>query len=100
MKAVDRECQTYRLPGVASAECFRRMYDGVDNSTIALEWLDTTLAEMRYQPGIRSHSLIATILREVLTSCVILEGHKYVNTGRVPDRGDLAPVNYPRLQAR
>ena len=92
-----RECQVYRLPRVASAECIRRMYDEVDDSTIALEWMDTTLAEMKYQPGIRSQFLIMAVLRAALTSCVILEDHKYVNTGIVPSHGDLITVvNCPK----
>ncbi|CAP97567.1 hypothetical protein PCH_Pc22g02790 [Penicillium rubens Wisconsin 54-1255] len=37
-------------PLVASAQCFRKMYDMIDESTIALEWLDTTLAELKYCP--------------------------------------------------
>jgi hypothetical protein len=41
---LDRERHSYRLPGVASASCFRQMYDVIDNRTIALEWLDTSLA--------------------------------------------------------
>lgn len=60
------------------------MYDVVDNSTIALEWLDTTLAEVKYQPDIYTYSLIMTVLRAVLTSCIVLESYKCVNTGRVP----------------
>jgi hypothetical protein len=48
----------YRLAGVASTECFREMYDVVDNNTIALEWLDTTLANVAYQPDKCTYSLI------------------------------------------
>ncbi|CAG8937788.1 unnamed protein product [Penicillium salamii] len=81
---MDREIRTYRLPGVASAECFREMYDVIDNRTIALEWLDTTLAEMKYQPDIYTYSLIILVLRAALTSCVVLGGHKYVNTDYKP----------------
>lgn len=98
MENMDRERQTYRLPGVASAECFRKMYDVIGNSTVALEWLDTTLAEVKYQPDMRTYSLITTFLRAVLTSCVVLEGHKCVNTGRVPCFEELATANCPRLQ--
>ncbi|PGH01636.1 serine/threonine protein kinase [Polytolypa hystricis UAMH7299] len=68
-----RECQSYLLPGVASAACFRQLYDVVNDSTIALEWLDTTLAEVKYQPDMRTYTLIKTFLRAALTSCVVLE---------------------------
>lgn len=93
IKNMDRERQTYRLPGVASAECFRKMYDVIDSSTIALEWLNTTLAEVKYEPNMHTYSLIAAVLRAALTSCVVLEGHKYVNTGRAPDLEELASAN-------
>jgi hypothetical protein len=69
------------------------MYDVIDNNTIALEWLDTTLQEVEYQPDMRTYSLIMTILRAALHSCVVLERHKYVNTGRVSVLGELASVN-------
>ncbi|XHF99305.1 hypothetical protein AWENTII_002812 [Aspergillus wentii] len=81
---MDRECQTYRLPGVVSAECFRKLYDVIDDSTIALEWLDTTLAEVKYQPNRCTYSLIKTVLKAALTSCVVLEGHQCVNTDYKP----------------
>ena len=83
MMNLDHERQTYGLPGVASSECFRKIYDVIDNSTIALEWLDTTLAEVKYQPEMRIYSLIRTCLRAALMSCDVLEGHNCVNTGRV-----------------
>ena len=78
---MDCERWTYRLPEVATADCFRKLHDVTDDSTIALEWLDTTLAEVKYQPGISTYSLIITVLKAVITSCVILESHKSVNTG-------------------
>lgn len=34
---MNRELQTYRLPEVAMAECFWKMYDVIDDNTIALE---------------------------------------------------------------
>ncbi|CAG8110989.1 unnamed protein product [Penicillium salamii] len=40
---LQREVKSYDIPGVASAECFREMYEQIDDSTITLEWLDTTL---------------------------------------------------------
>ncbi|KGO73366.1 hypothetical protein PITC_086540 [Penicillium italicum] len=79
-KNMRREVLTYRLPGVASAKCFRKMYDVIDDSTIALEWLDTTLAEVKYHPDMRIYSLIRTVLRAAFTSCVVLEDYKHVNT--------------------
>lgn len=85
IKDLAREVQTYRLPGVASAECFRKMYDVINDSTIALEWLDTTLADVKYKPDMHTYSLILTVLRAALSSCVVLDGHKCVNTGSVFD---------------
>lgn len=76
-----RERQVYRLPGVTSSACFRKMYDEIDSSTIALEWLDTTLAEVKYQSSMRIYSLIVTVMRAALTSCVVLEGYGCVNMG-------------------
>jgi hypothetical protein len=84
-KNMQREVLTYRLPDVASAECFRKMYDIIDDSTIALEWLDTTLAEMKYCPEMRIYSLIKSSLKAAFISCVILEDYEYVNIGRVPE---------------
>ncbi|KAF2816716.1 uncharacterized protein BDZ99DRAFT_375363 [Mytilinidion resinicola] len=86
---LDRECQSYLLPGVASAKCFRQMYDVIDNRTIALEWLDTTLADVKYQPNMHTYALIKTVLKEMLTSCNILDGQQYVNTGIVSDLKNL-----------
>ncbi|RAH60505.1 hypothetical protein BO85DRAFT_365314 [Aspergillus piperis CBS 112811] len=79
-----RERQAYRHPGVASSACFRKMYDEIDSSTIALEWLDTTLAEVKYQPSMRIYSLIVTFMRAALTSCIVLEGYGCVNTDFKP----------------
>ena len=45
---LDRERQSYLFPSVASATCFRQMYDVINSHTIALEWLDTTFADMKY----------------------------------------------------
>lgn len=96
-KNMQREVLTYRLAGVASAKCFRKMYDVIDDSTIALEWLDTTLAEVKYHPDMRIYSLIKTLLRAAFTSCVVLEDHKHVNTGRMSGLEELAFANYHRL---
>lgn len=78
---VERECRSYRLPGVASATCFRQLYDVIDNHTIALEWLDPTLADVKYQPDTHTYAIIKAVIREALTSCVILDRQQYVNTG-------------------
>jgi hypothetical protein len=94
---LQREVNIYGLPGVASAVCFRKMYEKIDDSTIALEWLDTTLAEVKYRPDMRTYSIIKAVLNAALTSCVILEDHKYVNTGRIPGLNELAFANYSRL---
>lgn len=94
---LQREVNIYGLPGVASAQCFRKMYEKIDDSTIALEWLDTTLAEVKYHPDMRIYSLIKTLLRAAFTSCVVLEDHKHVNTGRMSGLEELAFANYHRL---
>jgi hypothetical protein len=73
------------------------MYDVIDDSTIALEWLDTTLAEVEYHPDIRTYSLIGTFLRAAFTGCVVLENHRHVNTGRISCLEELAFTNYSRL---
>jgi hypothetical protein len=73
------------------------MYDIIDDSTIALEWLDTTLAEVEYHPSIRTYSLIGTFLRAAFASCVVLEEHRHINTGRISYLKDLAFANYSRL---
>lgn len=94
---LQREVNIYGLPDVASAKCFRKMYEKIDDSTIALEWLDTTLAEVTYRPDMRTYSIIKAVLKAVFTSCAILEGHKYVNTGRIPSLNELVFANYSRL---
>lgn len=69
---------------------------------IALEWLDTTLAQLKYLPNMRTYAIIATFLKAVLESCVVLEIQKYVNTGMYylvlnsghpPTSLDYKPVN-------
>lgn len=97
MENLNRERRSYLLPGVASAACFRKLYDVIDNGTIALEWLDTALAEVKCQPNMRTYVLIKTCLRAVLTSCVILDDQKYVNTGTAPGSEELASADQPRL---
>lgn len=85
MENLNRECWSYRLPGVASAACFRELYDVIatvgSEMYIALEWLETTLAQLKYLPNMRSYAIIKTFLKAALSSCVILEIQKHVNTG-------------------
>ncbi|KAL3477402.1 hypothetical protein BJX99DRAFT_269811 [Aspergillus californicus] len=78
MQNLDRERQTYQLP-----------------VTLALEWLDTTLAEVKYLPDIRTYSLIMTFLRAVLTSRV-LEDHKYIKPANIL----LSGIKTSRLTAK
>lgn len=94
---LQREVKTYGLPEVASAECFRKMYEKIDDSTIALEWLDTTLAEMKYRPEMRVYSVITAVLKAAFTSCVILEDQQHVNTGRILGLDELSFTDYSRL---
>ncbi|KXG53972.1 uncharacterized protein PGRI_010220 [Penicillium griseofulvum] len=99
-KCLQREVLTYRLPGVASAECFRKLYDIIDDSTIALEWLDTTLAEVKYHPDMKIYSLIKSVLRAAFTSCVVLEDHKHVNTDFKPANILLSNIQTDRVIAK
>jgi hypothetical protein len=78
---IDRERTIYRLAGVSSAACFRQIYDVLHDNTIALEWLDTTLAEVTFQPNMRTYALIKALLKAALQSCIVLDNHGYVNTG-------------------
>lgn len=79
-----RELASYHLPEVSSAPCFRRLYDEIDNCTLAGEWLETTLAEMEYRPDACTYALIQLSLDAALTSCVVLDNQNYVNTGITP----------------
>lgn len=51
MENLNRECQSYLLPGVASSTCFRKLYvvdtgeAAASDKFVALEWLETTLAQ-------------------------------------------------------
>lgn len=93
-----REYTSYRLPGVSSTVCFRQMYDKIDDCTVAGEWLDTTLGEVRYQPDMRTYALIKSFLSAVLASCAVLDGQKYVNTGTGPILREPASAYQSRLQ--
>ncbi|KAF2260207.1 hypothetical protein CC78DRAFT_585097 [Lojkania enalia] len=83
---LERERQSYLLPGVASAACFRKLYDVFDNSMdgtgmyLALEWLDTTLAEVKYLSDVLTYTIIESFLRAALSSFIVLENQKCVNT--------------------
>ncbi|KAF3020835.1 hypothetical protein E8E15_006980 [Penicillium rubens] len=99
-KNIQREVLTYCLPGIASAKCFRKMYDIIDDSTIALEWLDTTLAEVEYHPSIRTYSLIGTFLRAAFASCVVLEEHRHINTDYKPANILLSDIRTDRAIAK
>ena len=60
----DRERETYLLDSVSSATCIRKMYEIVASDPddgenfMALEWLDTTLAQLKYRTQPKSHALI------------------------------------------
>ncbi|KAJ5795040.1 hypothetical protein N7457_001639 [Penicillium paradoxum] len=97
---LQREVKIYGLPCVASAECFRKMYEKIDDSTIALEWLDTTLAEVEYHPGMRIYSIIKSVLKAAFTSCVVLEDHKHVNTDYKPANILLSNIDTDRVIAK
>lgn len=40
---------------------------------MALEWLNTTLAEVTYQPNTRTYALIEVVLSAALNGCILLE---------------------------
>lgn len=54
------------------------------DSAIALEWLDITLAEVKYQPDMRTYSIVRESLKTALSSCIALDEKKYINTGTAP----------------
>ncbi|KAF2870953.1 hypothetical protein BDV95DRAFT_628872 [Massariosphaeria phaeospora] len=95
-----RERATYRFSGVSSAACFRQMYDVIDNNTIAVEWLDTTLAEVEYQPNMRMYALITKFLNAALASCIVLDGHRHVNTDYKPANILLSGIDTERVTAK
>ncbi|KAJ0420517.1 hypothetical protein BJY00DRAFT_301491 [Aspergillus carlsbadensis] len=100
MENMNRERQTYRLSAVASATCFRKMYDVIDDSTIALEWMDTTLAGVKYKPDMRTHSLIVAVIKAALGSCIALERHKCVNTDYKPANILLSDIETDHITAK
>ena len=93
-----REYTSYRLSGVSSAACFWQMYDHIDDCTVSLEWLDTTLAEVKYLPDMRTYTLINSGLGAALVSSDILDRQGYVNTGAVSNLRESASAYQSRLQ--
>jgi hypothetical protein len=93
-----REYTSYRIPGICSAACFRQMYDKIDDCTVAVEWLDTTLAEVQYQPDMRTYALIKSCLDAALASSDILDCQGHVNTGAVSILRESASAYQSRLQ--
>ena len=93
-----REHQTYLLDGVSSTACFRQMYDAMVTSLddkenfLALEWLDTTLAQERYRSDLKSYALIWAVLKAALESCIVLNRHNYVNTGNLKMATEISPL--------
>lgn len=58
----------------------------IDSHTIALEWLGSTLADVKYQPNnTRTYTIIKAVVKETLTSCVVLDRQQYVNTGEISE---------------
>lgn len=96
-ESLKRECEIYRLPSIASGVCFRKMYDVITNPMsisnsddgsipyVALEWLEATLADVKYQPSMHIYAIIRTVVKTGLASCAILADRQLVNTGRTPD---------------
>lgn len=103
VEALGREKKTYRLPGVSSAPCYRKIYDEIDDNTVALEWLDGTLQDLKYQPQSLIYAIIKASMRASLASAAVIERQEYVNTGTVPALGtsNPRPLNSPsRFQTR
>ncbi|KAK3296143.1 uncharacterized protein B0H64DRAFT_374272 [Chaetomium fimeti] len=95
-----RELQSYRLPGVASQACFRALYDKIDDRTVTLEWLDTTLAGVSYQPNAATYRLMAASLRAALESCVVLDHLDYVNTDFKPANTLCSGIETGKIMAK
>lgn len=51
------------------------------NKYVSLEWLETTLSQVKYQSGKDAYVLVEKVLSAALHSCVVLESHDHVNTG-------------------
>ncbi|KAL6705598.1 hypothetical protein ACN47E_006545 [Coniothyrium glycines] len=108
MEDLNRECQSYLLPGIATPSCFRKLYDVVDTVSeaaasdryMALEWLETTLAQVKYQPGKDIDVLVEKVLSATLHSCVVLDGYGLVNTDFKPANLLLSGVGTSQITAK
>ena len=85
-----REYNNYRRPCIASSKNFRKMYDTVGDQTswtaqkpfcLALEWIDTTLADLPFESHIQSPVLVARILKTLLGGFGELEREHLVYSG-------------------
>ncbi|KAF2453077.1 kinase-like domain-containing protein [Lineolata rhizophorae] len=93
-----REYDTYCLPEVANSPYFREMYDGIDNphnsdtdatettSFLALEWLDSTLADLRYADVVFNYNIMKVIIENMLSSSDVLDQLSLINL-------DIKPVD-------
>ncbi|RAK96467.1 kinase-like protein [Aspergillus ibericus CBS 121593] len=97
MESMRCEVGVYGYPNVATADCFRRLYEVLDNRTMVFEWLDTTLAEVPFQPTPDCYALILAVLRAALRSCVHLESHRRVNADIQPTNILISNLNTDRL---
>ncbi|KAJ5549669.1 hypothetical protein N7535_002394, partial [Penicillium sp. DV-2018c] len=77
-KNMQREVLTCQPSDVASAKRFRgKMYDIIYDTTIALEWLDTSITEVKYHPDIQTYTLVNSLSRAALSGFLILENHEH-----------------------
>lgn len=87
-----REYEAYCVDKIASNHYFREFYDvvgdpkGFDDEThdatprLALEWMNTTFADVLLKPDIRSHVLIKHIIHTLMLSYICLGQAKIINT--------------------
>ncbi|OOF91832.1 hypothetical protein ASPCADRAFT_133908 [Aspergillus carbonarius ITEM 5010] len=89
------ECErlAYSFADVNTSGYFRQLYQMIDHRTLALEWMDTTLDQIPYQPNMRTFSLILIVLKAVLESCVILDKSQHVNANIHPRSIYLSNIN-------
>ncbi|KAI1085990.1 kinase-like domain-containing protein [Rostrohypoxylon terebratum] len=99
-QSMGRELAFYSLPNVASRQCFRQLYDVIDDDTIALEWLDTTLQDVEYQPDLSTYILIEEVLRVALTSAAILGNLGHVNADYKPANILISRADNGRVTAK
>jgi serine/threonine protein kinase len=85
-----REYNNHRRPRIASSQNFRKIFDTINDHTswtaqkpfcLALEWMDTTLADISTDSHIENPVLIASILKTVLGGFGELEREHLVYTG-------------------